>query len=382
MCNAVIIGLTEVSQTVNPQTKKIIHIALRIGPAPLRDRLVIVMTTIRLVLIAALLADAVPARAGSITTDQPPVATLADGRTGTIAFVALTPKGTRDFVLRQTIDKSVLAGVLTLPEAARAPGAAKVPAMVVVHGSSGGLQNEWDWARRMNQLGYASFVIDNFTGRGIAETATDQGRLSQMADVAGALAALRLLATHPAIDAKRIGVMGFSRGGSVAMNSAFEPIRQTVIDGDLRFAAHVPFYLGCSIPYWSTHLDGSPILMLLGGKDDYTPAAPCVAYADKLRASGAGIKVVVYPDAYHGFDGDAKLRLNPQPTTVRKCHGVVDLDARVFTMQKGDQTVSGADAVAELKQCTEHGVMIGGDPEARDKAPGEVAAFLKAAFGL
>lgn len=153
------------------------------------------------------------ARAGSITTSQSPSNTLADGRTGTIAFTALTPKGSRDFVLRQVTEKSVLASVLTLPEAARAPGAAKVPAMVVVHGSSGVLQNEWEWAERMNALGIASFVIDNFTGRGIGETATDQSRLSTMADVAGALAALRLLATHPAIDAKRIGVIGFSRGG-------------------------------------------------------------------------------------------------------------------------------------------------------------------------
>ena len=72
--------------------------------------------------------------------------------------------------------------------------------MVVVHGSSGVLQNEWEWAKRLNELGVATFVIDNFTGRGVTETATDQSRLSPSADAAGALAALRLLATHPAID--------------------------------------------------------------------------------------------------------------------------------------------------------------------------------------
>src|SRR5277367_1784265 len=87
------------------------------------------------------------AHAGSITTNNPPVATLADGRTGTIAFEALTPKNSRDFVRRKTTEKSVIAGVLTLPEAAGAAGAPddKLPAMVVVHGSSGVLQNGWDW---------------------------------------------------------------------------------------------------------------------------------------------------------------------------------------------------------------------------------------------
>jgi dienelactone hydrolase len=39
--------------------------------------------------------------------------------------------------------------------------------------------------------------------------------------------------------------------------------------------------------------------MLLGGKDNYTPAAPCLAYADELRDKGVRVSVVVYPNAYH-----------------------------------------------------------------------------------
>ena len=324
------------------------------------------------------------AHASSITTSEPPVATLADGRTGTIAFEALTPKSSRDLVLRKAAEKSVIAGVLTLPESATAGDApkAKVPAMIVVHGSSGVLQNEWEWAKRLNELGVATFVIDNFTGRGVAETATDQSRLSPSADAAGALAALSLLATHPAIDPKRIGVIGFSRGGSAAINSALEPIRRAVIDDDLRFAAHVAVYPGCSVPYVSAHLDGSPILMLLGGKDDYTPASFCLDYADRLRASGASIKAVVYPNANHGFDSATPPHFRPRPTSARNCHGEVNLDDGMFTARTGDRVVRGAAAAAEIKRCTERGVTVGGDPEAREKAPGEVANFLQPIFAL
>jgi dienelactone hydrolase len=324
------------------------------------------------------------AHADSITTNDPPVATLADGRTGTIAFEALTPKSSRELVLKKATEKSVIAGVLTLPESANAMGTpnAKVPAMVVVHGSSGVLRNDWEWAKRMNELGIASFVIDNFTGRGITETATDRSRLSPSADVAGALAALSLLASHPAIDPRRIGVIGFSRGGSVAINSAFEPIRRAVIDDDLRFAAHVAVYPGCSVTEVSAYLDGSPILMLLGGKDDYTPASACVAYAEGLRAKGAAVSVVVYPNAYHAFDSKAPPHSDPRPTTLRDCRGATDLDDGVFTMQKDGQAVTGADAVAELKACTERGVTVGGDAEAREKAPLDVADFLKPIFAL
>jgi dienelactone hydrolase len=324
------------------------------------------------------------AHAGSITTNDPPVATLADGRTGTIAFEALTPKNSRDFVKRKTTEKSVIAGVLTLPEAARSAGGpdVKVPAMVVVHGSSGVLQGDWDWARRLSDMGIATFVIDNFTGRGVKETATDQSRLSPAADAAGAFAALRLLATHPQIDPKRIGVIGFSRGGSAAIDTALEPIRLAVIDDDLRFAAHIALYPGCGVPFVSAHLDGSPILMLLGGKDDYTPASNCLAYAGELRARGASIQVVVYPNANHGFDSEAPPHFRPQPTTLHDCHGEIDLDDGVLTVQTGDQTVRGAAAAEELKRCTERGVTVGGDPEAREKAPADVADFLKAIFAL
>jgi hypothetical protein len=129
------------------------------------------------------------AYAGSITTNDPPVTALADGRTGTIAFEALTPKNSRELVNGKTTEKSVIAGVLTLPDSANPAEAAnaKVPAMVVVHGSSGVLRNDWEWAKRLNEMGIATFVIDNFTGRGIVETATDRSRLSSMADVAGGL---------------------------------------------------------------------------------------------------------------------------------------------------------------------------------------------------
>ena len=256
---------------------------------------------------AIVLAGLGAARAAPITTNQPPVATLADGRAGVVAFEAPTPKSARELVERSVAVNSIITGLLKIPPGAHGP----VPAMVIVHGSGGVTPGEWEWADRLNALGIATFVIDNFTGRRIEETETDQFRLSPAADVAGALAALRLLATHPGIDLKRIGVIGFSRGGIVALNTALEPFRRGVINGDLRFAAHIPFYPSCGINFVSAHPDGSPILMLLGGKDNYTPAAPCLAYADELRDKNVPISVVVYANAYHAFDRNIPLKYFP-----------------------------------------------------------------------
>ncbi len=178
-------------------------------------------------------------------------------------------------------------------------------------------------------------------------------------------------------------MIGFSRGGSAAINSAFEPIRRAVIGDDLRFAAHVALYPGCAVPFVSAHLDGSPLLMLLGGKDDYTPASFCLEYADRLRALRASIRVAVYPNANHGFDFTGPPHFRPRATALHNCQGEIDLDDGVFTAQTGGgQIASGADAASELKRCTERGVTVGGDPEAREKAPGDVANFLKPIFAL
>jgi hypothetical protein len=79
---------------------------------------------VQLSIFALLLAGsaACGAHAGSITTNDPPIATLADGRTGTIAYEALTPKNSRELVNGKSTGKSVIAGVLTVPESANTVG--------------------------------------------------------------------------------------------------------------------------------------------------------------------------------------------------------------------------------------------------------------------
>ena len=253
-----------------------------------------------------------------------------------------------------------------------------MPAVVILHGSSGVNPGEKVWAQRLNAMGYASFVVDSFTGRGVSNTEADQSQLSMSAGIADAYFALRLLAADPRIDREKISVMGFSRGGIAALYSALDPFRRAVIDDDLHFAAHIAFYPGCGIHYASAHLDGAPILMLLGGKDNYTPAAPCVEYADALRKQGAQVTLKTYPDAYHGFDRPTRLHVIKSATSARDCHGTYDLDSNQFVMRKGDQVLSGADATAEARRCLSYGVMLGGDALAREQAPLDVAAFLKA----
>ena len=65
--------------------------------------------------------------------------------------------------------------------------------------------------------------------------------------------------------------------------------------------------------------DGEAV-KLVGERDDWTAAAPCVELAAR---SGGAMRTVVYPDAFHGFDGSAAPRMRRDvPNGVNPGQGV------------------------------------------------------------
>lgn len=191
------------------------------------------------------------------------------------------------------------------------PGAGKVPAMVIHHGSGGVSEaREFRYARELVGMGVAALVIDSFKPRGIMSTVSDQEAVASLEMADDAFGALKLLAAHPRINSTRVGIVGFSKGGIVALLTALERRAARALPAGLRFALHVPFYPGCSSHYFRPKTTGAPITMLLGGADTYTGLAPCTEYAAKLKAAGARIEVKVYPGAKHGFDGVAPYEIS------------------------------------------------------------------------
>ena len=74
----------------------------------------------------------------------------------------------------------------------------------------------------LNKAGFATFVIDSFTGRGIANTITDQAQLSSYVMMNDAFAAFAVLAKHPRVDPDKIAVMGFSKGAIPALYASMD----------------------------------------------------------------------------------------------------------------------------------------------------------------
>ena len=192
-------------------------------------------------------------------------------------------------------------GQLMLPA-----GNTKVPAMIIHHGSGGVSETrEYRYARELVGMGVAALVIDSFKPRGISTTVSDQDAVSSLEMTNDAFAALRALAAHPRVEAARIGIVGFSKGGTVALLAAHERhAERASLSPGLRFALHVPVYPACTSHYLRPKTSGAPIILLLGAADTYAGVAPCTEYAEKLKAQGAKFQIKIYAGAPHGFDGD------------------------------------------------------------------------------
>ena len=96
-------------------------------------------------------------------------------------------------------------------------------------------------------------------------------------------------------DQQRVALLGWSHGGSAVLSSSDSRQKppQPSVTPDIALA----FYPGCSDALRRAYQATWPVHLLLAGADDWTPAAPCVALAQK-----AGMSFKLYPDSHHGFD--------------------------------------------------------------------------------
>jgi dienelactone hydrolase len=325
--------------------------------------------------------------AGTVLAQAPePVTTFAGAPpSGRYAFASWTPKTLAELAQGSRSGAAVaVIGHLFLPS-----GADKVPAVVLVHGSGGVYDALLDfWPKQFNAAGFAVFTLDMFAPRGVQSTAEDQSQVPFAADVADAFAALRMLATHPRIDARRIAIMGFSRGGTAALRTGVEKIiaGQQLPDG-LRYAAIVPVYGGgCTGVFRLVVKPGvfapSPMLFIHGDADDYTPIGPCQDYAGRIGKSGTPVQFVVIEGAHHKFDADDLRRhhVRNAARTKADCPLEVDLDTGFAYDRTTGARLQGAAFTEAQNGCRAFGATVEGSRAARDKAARAAVAFLESTF--
>jgi dienelactone hydrolase len=210
-------------------------------------------------------------------------------------------------------------------ELSRPEGSGPFPAVVIMHDCSGlGPRSSGApgrWAKELVGRGYVVILPDSFATRGHPDgVCTDASRsrddVSPARRVRDAYAALAYLRTLPYVDGTRVGLMGGSHGGSTTLTSMIA----AESDADLLarerragFTAAVALYPGCvaSRRTWSStgaYRPVAPLLILIGEKDDWTPAEPCRRLAEAAQQAGYPVTIKIYPGAYHSFDSYAPVR--------------------------------------------------------------------------
>lgn len=165
-----------------------------------------------------------------------------------------------------------------------------------------------EYARALNDEGVHVLVTDSFSPRGEREICTQRAgarRVTLQDRRSDALGALQWLASQPQVDAARIGLLGWSHGGSTVL-AAVNARAPEVASAGAKPAFAVAFYPGCSSDSRLAWQPNTPLLMLLGESDDWTPAASCEALA--ARAGEPRPQVQTYAGAHHGFDAAAAVR--------------------------------------------------------------------------
>lgn len=306
------------------------------------------------------------------------LATLAGGESGKIYYESTSPYDLKNILDGSRNDPRVTVfGVLTFPEGVEG----KVPAMVFVHGSSGWLPQHERYLQEFNKMGVATFRTDSFTPRGIDTVVGEQVRVTEQMMMADAFNALRLLSTQPRIDPKRVGIMGASKGGAVALYTAWEPIRKAAVEDDLQFALHIPLYPPCAL-FETVNMTGAPVRILIGESDEWTPAKPCVELTEELKAAGYDAETIVYPDAYHGFDSTEPVHNREKAFNTTKCRFKI-LDAGTTIETTSGYTLETLQERRKaLAACATRGVLSGRNNAAKKKVLEDVKAFVTRVFEL
>jgi dienelactone hydrolase len=245
--------------------------------------------------------------------DRPPHLTplkyLSEATEEIIKFTSYNPGIPLTIINGSYVNSPVeVSGKLILPKEGN-----NLPVVVTVHSSGGpsefaDITQSWrnDFKNQLLKNNIGIFEIDNFTGRGTKETASNQGKVSINAGELDALVAYKILDKHPRVNAKKLGITGLSRGGNAANMAIEKKFSDVVLGEENYYQASLPMASDCfNVAFDKPTPTPAKILFLLGSADDYTLAKFCVAYAEKMKKAGGNVEVIVKEGWHHDFYNDA-----------------------------------------------------------------------------
>jgi dienelactone hydrolase len=253
------------------------------------------------------------------------------------------------------------------------------PAVVMLHGSGGVLSaRELTYGRQFAAMGVSALVVDAFAARRDRATSfTDRLiNITEAMMLADAYAGLRWLSERPDIDPRRIAVVGFSYGGMASLYAVYEQVAASFSPSGLRFAGHAAFYPPCIAEFENRRTTGRPVLILMGSEDELVSHARCEMAVDDLRAGGSQAQFILYPGAYHQWDGgwSGPRRIG---RTLDGCRLRVETDGTVRDRNTWLPMVDPFTRKIILGLCSNSdGYLIGRDDAVRARSNADLGRFL------
>jgi dienelactone hydrolase len=225
--------------------------------------------------------------------------------------------------------KTTLVGYLFKPAAMPAP---RVPAVVMMHGRAGAYssrasgiydastlsQRHGMWGRLWAEQGYLALLVDGFGPRGYPQgfprfsyktrpPGVDEVTIRPL-DAYGALAYLRSRAD---VVPERIGLQGWSNGGSATLSAmAVDAPGIKAPTPATGFRAALAFYPACGLKgrFDAGYRPYAPVRVFHGTDDEEVSPGRCGTFVESSRALGGDIAIRLYDNATHGFDDPSPKR--------------------------------------------------------------------------
>ena len=164
----------------------------------------------------------------------------------------------------------------------RKPGG-KFPLVMVVPGSLGVAPSHLAHAEAVVEDGFAAFVLDSFGARDVTSTVANQTQFSFASSAYDVLAAWKVLAAHPQIDASRIGAQGHSRGGSAVLTAATRRFADAVVGDGGAFSSVFAAYPWSGHQFLDPRVGDTEIRIVMGDADEWCSPMQVQGHCQAIR---------------------------------------------------------------------------------------------------
>jgi carboxymethylenebutenolidase len=186
-----------------------------------------------------------------------------------------------------------------LPDNARE----KLPTVIGLYGFGGGSFSMANPAAQLAEQGFAVYLLHYFDRTGPVKEEKSAIVMNFPVWMKTLWDATSFIEQQPNVDAQRIGLIGFSLGGYLAMcGSSIDPRIKAVVEFFGGFPKEMKFFMRRLCP-----------TLILHGEDDAIIPVSEAHYLQKiLEDKKVSYEIKIYPGVGHGFDGevwkDARVR--------------------------------------------------------------------------